>query len=152
MRHLEHTIEIHAPKEKVWQVLWSDETLRDWAGMIDPGTYMTGTLEEGGEVNFIGNSEGGVRYGVTSRVDKLVLNEYILFTRTADIVLQPDGAIEKRASQWARTTEDYKLEEHDGVVTLTNTQDVPDELVEYFSAKLPEVLERIKVLAESRLA
>ncbi len=147
---MQHTIEIHASKEKVWQVLWSDETLRDWAGMIDPGTYMTGTLEEGGEVNFIGNSEGGVRYGVTSRVDKLVPNEYILFTRTADIVLQPDGAIEKRASQWAGTTEEYKLEESNGVVTLTNTQDVPDELVEYFNAKLPEVLQRIKVLAEAR--
>jgi uncharacterized protein YndB with AHSA1/START domain len=150
MQTIQHSIEIHAPKEHVWEALWSDKDLRDWAGIIDRGTYMTGSLQEGGEVNFIGNSEGGVSYGVRSRVDKLIPNTYILFTRIADIVVHPDGSVENRDSQWAGGTEDYKLEEHNGIVALTNTQDVPDELVEYFNAKLPEVLARVKVLAEAK--
>src|SRR5688572_6032188 len=114
MKNLKHSIEINASKEKVWEVLWDDQTLRDWANIIDEGTYMTGTLEEGKEVNFIGNSDEGVSYGVTSRVEKLIPYEYILFTRIADIKVSKDGLIEKRDNQWTGGTEDYKLEENNG--------------------------------------
>ncbi len=148
MNEMKHSIEINAPKEKVWEVLWSDQTFRDWSGFIDEGTYMEGKLEEGNEINFIGNSDGGVRYGVTSRVEKLVPNQHILFTRIADIVVKDDGGIEKRDDQWTGGTERYDLEENNGKVTLSITQDVPDELVEYFNDKLPQALARIKVLSE----
>jgi uncharacterized protein YndB with AHSA1/START domain len=151
MNTMQHSIGINASKEKVWKVLWDGQTLRDWASIIDPGTYMTGTLQEGNEVNFIGNSEGGVSYGVTSRVEKLIPNQYILFTRIADITIDKDGKIETREKQWAGGTEQYELEENHGKVTLSVTQDVPDELVEYFNAKLPQALERIKVLAETKI-
>jgi hypothetical protein len=149
MKNIRHSIEINAPKEKVWQVLWDDNTLRDWAGIIDPGTYMIGDLQEGNEVNFIGNSDGGVNYGVTSRVEKLIPYKHILLEKIADIVVNKDGRIEKRDDQWTGGLERYDLEEHDGKTRLSNTQDVPDELVEYFNTKLPQVLERIKVLAET---
>lgn len=149
MKNLRHSIEIKAPKEKVWRVLWDDQTLRDWASIIDPGTYMTGNLEEGNEVNFIGNSAGGVRYGVTSRVEKLIPYKYVLFTRIADIVVHPDEKIEQRDKQWTGGMESYELTENGGKVNLTIVQDVPDELVEYFNNALPKVLERVKVLAEN---
>ncbi len=148
--HMRHSIEINASKEKVWKVLWDDQTLRDWAGIIDEGTYMTGNLQEGNEVNFIGNSEGGVSYGVTSRVEKLIPNKYILLTRIADIKIDKDGKIEKRDKQWAGGTESYELEESNDKVTLSVTQDVPAELVEYFETKYPQVLQRVKVLAETK--
>ncbi|HVS79560.1 MAG TPA: SRPBCC domain-containing protein [Candidatus Paceibacterota bacterium] len=149
MKSIRHSIEIDAPKEKIWQVLWDDKTFRDWANIIDQGTYMTGTLQEGAEVNFIGNSDGKVRYGVSSKVEKLIPLKLISFRKVEDIKVADDGSIEKRDDQWTGGVESYELEEHDGQVTLSIIEDVPDELVEYFENTLPKVLERIKALAEA---
>ena len=150
MQNMQHSIEIDASKEKIWNVLWSDNTFRDWSSIIDEGTFMVGNLEEGSEVNFIGNKTEGVSYGVTAKVEKLTPNELISFTRIADIQVNEDGSISKRDKQWAGSLESYELEEHDHKITLSITQDVPEELVEYFQAKLPQALERIKELAEKQ--
>lgn len=143
---MRHSIEINASKEKVWEVLWDDQTLRDWANIIDEGTYMEGKLEEGSEVNFMSASG----HGVTSRVEKLIPYKYISFRQIADIKVGKEGSIEKRDKQWTGGLEIYELEESNGKVKLSNTQDVPDELIEYFNTKLPQALERVKVLAEKK--
>lgn len=108
---------------------------------------MEGTLQEGGEVNFFGASG----YGVTSRVEKLIPYQHVSFKQVADIKIGEGGSIERKEKQWAGGMESYELEEHDGKVTLTLTQDVPPELVEYFAEKIPQALERIKSLAETEL-
>lgn len=143
---MRYTTEINASKEKVWQVLWDDHTFRDWANIIDEGTYLEGELREGNEVNFMSASSG---YGVASRVEKLIPYTHISFRQIADIKVGQDGSIEKRDKQWTGAMESYDLEENHDKVKLTITQDVPDELVEYFESTLPKVLERIKVLAET---
>ena len=53
MQKMQFSIEIEAPKEKVWQTLWEDKTLRDWGNIIDEGLYMVGEMAEGSEVQFI---------------------------------------------------------------------------------------------------
>jgi uncharacterized protein YndB with AHSA1/START domain len=53
MDEMKFSVEIDAPREKVWATLWQDETFREWASVIDPETYMVGELEEGSEVQFI---------------------------------------------------------------------------------------------------
>lgn len=149
MKKLQHSIDIKASKERVWDILWSDHTLRDWANIIDEGTYLDGELKEGNEINFIGSSDGGASYGVTSKIEKLIPNQYILLAKIADIIVDKDGRIEKRANQWSGGMESYELEETNGSVKLTIIQDVPDELIKYFDTKLPEVLQRVKILAET---
>ena len=147
MKNIQHSIEINASKEKVWDVLWSDQTLRDWASIIDEGTYMEGKLEEGNKIYFISSVNG---YGVASRVEKLIVFNHVSLRHIADIKVAKDGTIEERDKQWTGGMESYKLEEIDGKVTLSVTQDVPLELVEYFETKFPKALERIKVLAGTK--
>lgn len=144
MNKMRHSIEINASKEKVWEVLWGDTTFRDWASIIDEGTYLEGDLVEGREVHF--KSASG--YGVTSRVEKLIPNTSVVFTQIADIKIGKDGSVEKRDKQWTGGVERYELEERNSKVLLSVTQDVPPELVDYFKSKIPQALERIKVLAE----
>ena len=93
MKELQFSVEIHAPKEKVWDTLWQDETLRKWVGIIDPGTYMVGDLKEGGKVQFI----SGNGYGVTALVEKLVAGEFLLFRHQADT---QDSGKQEREKQW----------------------------------------------------
>jgi hypothetical protein len=144
MKEMRFSIEINAAKEEVWDTLWQDETLREWASIIDPGTYMVGDLKEGNEVEFISSSSG---YGVTSLVEKLVAGEFVLLRHRADT--QEDGKRE-REKEWSGGEESYSLAEKDGTTTLTVAFDVPPELEEEFSVNYPKALERVKVLAERK--
>jgi uncharacterized protein YndB with AHSA1/START domain len=141
MNTMHFEITINAPSDVVWGVLWNDETLRQWADLVDPGTYMIGVLEEGGTVQF-NSSEG---YGVTSFVEKLIPNQYVLLKHKADT--QNYGNNE-RDNQWTGGCESYTLTEVDGVTTLKLAFDVPEELEEIMNASYPKALAKIKQLSE----
>lgn len=142
MKEMQFSVEIHASKEKVWKTLWQDETFREWAGIIDPGTYMVGDLKEGNEVQYISSENG---YGVTSLVERLVTNEFLLLKHQADT---QDNGKRERDQEWTGGSESYQLTETDGTTTLTATFDVPPEMQEYFNIHYPKALDRVKALAE----
>lgn len=144
MKELHFSIDISATKKRVWDTLWQDETLRKWAGIIDPGTYMVGDLKEGNEVQFISAENG---YGVTSLVEKLIPETFLLLRHHADT---QDSGTRKRAKEWSGGKESYSLTEKDGTTTLTVAFDVPSEMEEYFKSIYPKALERVKVLAEDK--
>ncbi len=142
MNKMQFSIEIQATKERVWETLWQDETFRQWAGIIDPGTYMKGDLKEGNEIQFISSENG---YGVTSLVEKVVVGEYLLLKHRADT--QEKGE-QEREKEWSGGEECYILHEKDGMTNLTVAFDVPLELEEYFTENYPKALAKVKALAE----
>lgn len=142
MKNIEFSIAIKASKEKVWATLWEDATFRDWASMVDEGTYMKGIMKEGNEIQFLSSVNG---YGVTSLIAKLSPNEYVLFRHNADT---KEAGQQEREKEWTGGTESYSLAEKKGVTTLIVKTDVPEEQEETFRIRIPEALERIKTLAE----
>lgn len=142
MKEMQFTTQINVSKEKVWDTLWQDETFREWAGLIDPGTYMVGELKQGNEVQFISAENG---YGVTSLVAELTPNESLLLKHQADT---QDTGKQERAQEWTGGEESYTLSDKDGVTTLTVTFGVPLEMEEYFQENYPKALDRVKTLAE----
>ncbi len=144
MKELHFSIEINAPKERVWATLWDDKSFRDWAGIIDEGTYMQGEMTEGNEIWFLSSVNG---YGVTSLIEKLTPNEFVLFRHRADT---KDIGQQEREKEWTGGKESYTLTEKNGVTALIVKTDVPQELKEMFNDRLPRALERIKALAEER--
>lgn len=143
MKNVHFSIDIQAPKAKVWEVLWQDQTFRQWAGVIDPGTYMLGELREGGEVQFISAENG---YGVTSLVEKLVPGELLLLRHHADT---QDSGKHEREQQWTGGTETYALAEKNDTTVLTVSFSVPPELEAYFQVNYPKALEQVKILSEN---
>lgn len=142
MKEMQFSIEIQATEARVWDTLWQDETFRQWASIIDPGTYMAGDLKEGNEVQFISSENG---YGVTSLVEKLTPGEFLLLRHHADT--QEDGKRE-REEEWTGGEERYSLTEKDGTTTLTVAFNVPPEQEEYFKVTYPKALDQVKILAE----
>jgi len=142
MKEIQFSVEINASKERVWATLWDDATFRDWANIIDEGTYLRGVMKEGNEIEFISSANG---YGVTSLVEKLIPDEFILFRHRADT---KESGQQEREKEWTGGTESYSLTENDGVTALTITADIPDELEELFNIRLPQALDRIKVQTE----
>lgn len=144
MKEIQFSIEINASKEKVWETLWEDQTFRDWANIIDEGTFMKGEMKEGNEVEFISSING---YGVTSLIEKLDTNEYVLFRHGADT--QENGK-QEREKEWTGGTESYYLEEKNGSTTLTAKTEVPLEMEEMFNIRIPKALKCIKALSEKK--
>ena len=142
MKEIQFSIEVNASKEIVWSTLWDDITFRDWANIIDEGTYMKGVWKEGNEVQFISSVNG---YGVTSLIEKLNPNEYLLFRHSVDT---KESGQQERKEEWTGGTESYLLIETDGVTTLIVKTDVPQEQEETFNTRFPKALERVKTLAE----
>ena len=142
MNELQFSIEIKASKESVWATLWEDTSFRDWANIIDEGTYLKGEMKEDNEIQFLSSVNG---YGVTSLIEKFDPNAFILFRHRADT--QASGQ-QEREKEWTGGTEGYELTEKNGVTILTVKTEVPSELEELFAVRLPQALERIKTLAE----
>ena len=142
MQKMQFSIEIKAPQEKVWTTLWEDTTFRDWANIIDKGTYMKGVMKEGNKIQFISSVNG---YGVTSLIEKLDPNEFVSFRHSADT---KESGKQEREKEWTGGTESYSLTEKNGVTTLIVKIDVPQEQEETFNTRFPKALERIKTLAE----
>jgi uncharacterized protein YndB with AHSA1/START domain len=58
MQRLEFSIDINAPHEFVWRVLWDDESFRDWASIFVPGSAIRADWREGGGFAFTDASGG----------------------------------------------------------------------------------------------
>ena len=142
MKKIQFSIEINASKERVWATLWEDATFRDWANIIDEGMYIEGIIKEGNEIQFISSVNG---YGVTSLVEKLNPNAYILFRHSTDT---KESGQQERQKEWTGGTESYSLSEKNGVAALIMKTDVPEEQEETFNIRIPRALDRIKTLAE----
>jgi hypothetical protein len=142
MIELKFEIGINSTKETVWSAIFDDTSFRDWANIIDEGTYMEGEMKEGNEIQFISSVNG---YGVTSLVSKLIPYEYVLFKHASDT--QMSGAT-TRDKQWTGGSESYTLIDKEGQTFLTIKSEIPEELVEMFNDRLPRAMKRIKELAE----
>lgn len=53
MKKLHFSIQIKAPKEKVWQTMLDDPTYRQWTRVFMPGSYFEGAWEEGSKIRFV---------------------------------------------------------------------------------------------------
>jgi hypothetical protein len=143
MQKMKFSKEIKASKEKVWNTLWKDKTFRDWANIVDEGTYMVGDMKQGAEVQFISGSSG---YGVTSLIEKCEPYEFVLFRHMADT---KENGTREREKEWTGGIERYSLTERDGTTIVTVELDAPPEQVETFEERLPKALQRVKELAEN---
>ena len=144
METLEFKITIDAPKEKIWKILWNDETYRQWAAVFCEGTYAVSDWKEGDPIHFL--SPGGM--GMNSIIFKRVDNEYMAFKHLSDIkdykVLPPDTS----PSGWSEAMETYRLIPIENGTLLEATMDLVEKHLDYFQGIFPKALEKIKELSE----
>lgn len=141
MHRLHFSIDVEAPRERVWKVLWDDETFRDWTGVFtegSEGSYIKSDWKEGGRFVFFESDVGS--YGV---IEKLVPNEFIVFKHLGEI---REG--KEYPFDGGDRLEKYTLKQRGSITTLTLDQDVPEEHKSMFEDATPKALERLKELAE----
>ncbi|WP_278022751.1 hypothetical protein [Flavobacterium ginsengisoli] len=60
MEKLVFNIKIKAPKEKIWKVLWDDETYRKWTSSFCGESYVESSWNEGDKIYFLGAAGEGM--------------------------------------------------------------------------------------------
>ena len=146
MQKLNFTININAPKERVWEILWNETTYPQWANVFCEGSYAVSDWKEGSKVHFLA-PDG---QGMYSLIAKLVENEFISFNHLGILKDKIEQPPTEETKQWSESFEDYTLTESDGITTLAVNVDSLDQYVEFFNDKFPIALQNVKDLAETK--
>lgn len=144
MKPLHYSVDIDAPSDRVWQVLWNDDTYGEWTRPFAPGSRAVGDWQQGSRIQFL-DGEGS---GMESVIEKLVPNEYMSFKHIAEIQEGKVQPLDERTSQWSGGHEDYTLAERDGRTTVNVDLEAPEEYADMFNDKFPQALRRLKEIAE----
>lgn len=144
MKTLHFSIEIKAPKEKIWKILWEDATYRQWTSVFNESSYAVSDWEEGSKIQFL-SADGS---GMYSMIDKKIPNKQMTFRHLGivkDGVEQPD---DEKTGEWKDALESYFLTENNGVTELKAELNTVEAYKQYFKDTFPKALEKVKHLAE----
>ncbi len=139
MKKINFSVDINAPREKVWNVLWDDASYRSWTSVFSEGSHAETDWKEGSKVLFL-NETGD---GMVSKIAKKNEPEFMSFEHLGEV---KNGVEEQK--EWAGAHEDYMLKETNGITHLQVEMDSTAEFEEYFSKTFPKALEKVKELSE----
>jgi uncharacterized protein YndB with AHSA1/START domain len=145
MNKLTFSIDIKAPKEKVWNSLWDDENYQKWTTPFCEGSYTISDWNEGSKIFFLGPGGSGMnsKIDVKKPFDTMSFKHY---GEVKDFKELPETEITKA---WAGSEERYDLTEKNGITTVTASVDIVESHADFFNSAFPKALQIVKELAES---
>lgn len=135
---------INATPEKVWKVLWDEDTYRQWTSVFCEGSYAEGDWKQGSKILFL--SPG--RNGMTSIITVKKPNEQMSFKHLGEVKNGIEDLNSEEVKKWSGAMEEYFLREINGQTELITELDLSEEHKAYFESTFPKALVRIKELAE----
>jgi uncharacterized protein YndB with AHSA1/START domain len=142
---IEFSIDINAPREKVWKILWEDATYRKWTSAFMEGSYAVSDWKEGSSIYFL-DPKGEGMYSIIERSNP---PEYMSFKHIGELKDGKEQPLDEKTMNWSGGKENYLLKEKDGVTTLTVTGDMPDDFLDFFTEAFPKALVIVKSLSEN---
>ena len=139
METIKFSIRINAPKAKVWEVLWNDDTYKQWTAVFSEGSRAVSDWNEGSKILFL-DAKGD---GMFSVIEKKIPNQQMSFKHMGEI---KDGV--ETETEWAGAMENYFLAETENGTELTTVMDSNEEFKEYFETTFPKALQMVKQLSE----
>ena len=144
MEKIRFTTIINAPREKVWSVLWTDESYRAWTAVFSAGSQAITDWKKGSKVLFT----DGKGSGMVSRIDDLVPNEFMSFQHLGELKDGVEDTTSERVQQWAGGRENYTLKSIGDTTELITELDMVAEFKDYFMNTFPKALAKVKELSE----
>ncbi len=144
MKKQEYRVSINAPREKVWNILWTDETYRQWTAPFMEGSYAVTDWKKGSKVLFLGPDGGGM----VSKIDENIPNEYMSIQHLGMVNNGVEDTESDKVKDWAGAHENYTLKDANGQTDLIIEMDLNEEYAKMFNETWPKALEKVKQLAE----
>src|SRR5262245_48323986 len=145
MEKLNFNVMINATPEKVWKVLWTDDTYRKWTSAFSEGSYAETDWKQGSKVLFL----DGQGSGMISRIAESRPNEYMSFEHLGEVKDGIEDTTSESVKQWAGAHENYTLKKVNGKTELTIDMDITEDFKEMLSKMWPAALKNVKRLSEN---
>ena len=151
MQKLRRTIFINAPRKRVWDVMLSDATYRQWTSAFNAGSYFKGDWSKGSKILFLGpNPDGSGEGGMVSRIRENKPHEYISIEHLGIVKNGVEDTESAEAKKWAPAYENYSFTEKNGGTELTVDMDIEEKEKQTFETMWSDALSRLKKIAESK--
>ncbi|RXK62340.1 SRPBCC domain-containing protein [Lacibacter luteus] len=144
MERLHFSVKINAPKEKVWDVLWTKGNYEAWTAVFAPGSTAISDWQQGSRILFT----DGTGNGMVSEIAEKRENEYMSFTHLGEIKDGIEDTTSDKVKVWNGSKENYTLTQNNNGTTLDVEIDISAEYKDYFLGTWPKAMEVIKTMAE----
>lgn len=145
LKRLQWSVDIAAPASKVYQVLTSPASYKQWTSAFGDGLYFEGSWQKGQRMRFL--TPGGE--GVVSEVAENRPNEFLSLRHLGYIADGVEDTDSEAIRAWAPAYENYTFTATPQGTTLTVDQDMTDEF-EGMVETWPKALANLKALSENR--
>lgn len=145
METLSFDIEIKAPIEKVWDLLWNKETYSEWTKFFSKDSTFETDWLIGGKTYFLGKDGNGM----VSTIDSLNVPTEVVFKHLGVIKNGVEDTKSKEVEEWSGAQEKYFLREVDGVTKLRGAVQTGNEYAEMMKNGFTKGFEVLKNLAEN---
>ncbi|MEO6540890.1 MAG: SRPBCC domain-containing protein, partial [Ferruginibacter sp.] len=146
LKKVNFSIDINAPKEKVWNALWDNENYKTWTTAFSEGSHAVSDWNEGSKILFL----DGKGSGMYSTIAKKTVNEQMSFRHIGEVKDGKEQPLDEKTKAWSGGLETYTLKESDGITTVTVDLDVPGDFMDYFTTTFPKALQAVKEIAEDK--
>lgn len=144
IKKLKFEVEIEATAATVWDKMWDKKSYTEWTTPFCAGTYFTGEMELGSRIHFVAPSFEGMY----SDVFYLIPNKLLIFKHIGMLKDLKEQPIDAETEKWTGSFETYKLNEVDGITSVTAEIDCVPEYINYMNDKFPLALQELKKISE----
>lgn len=145
------SIQINAPRERVWDVMLGDATYRIWTNEFNPsGSHYEGDWSKGSKMFFLGpDPQGSSIGGMVSTIEENKPYEYISIKHLGMINNGVEDTTSDVVKDWVGAMENYTFREYDGGTELLIDTDVTEKEEANLGQSWLRALQRLKELCEN---
>jgi uncharacterized protein YndB with AHSA1/START domain len=149
MIKLHFSIQIAAPRAKVYQTMLADSTYRQWTAIFNPsGSYYEGSWDTGSTIRFLGPDADGNIGGMVAKIAENRPNEFVSIQHLGFTANGVDDFDSPAVKAWVPAYENYTFTDQDGGTLLSIELDSNEEYQSMFQGTWPKALETLKSLCE----
>lgn len=144
MKTLHFSIDIKAPRQKVWKTMLDKESFMSWCSEFAEGSYYEGSWEKGEKIRFL--IPGGS--GMTAVIAENKPFEFISIKHLGFIKDGVEDTASPEIKAWTPAFENYTFKEGDGVTQLEIDVDVAPNFEDFMENSWPKALLKLKMICE----
>ncbi|MGC4232101.1 MAG: SRPBCC domain-containing protein [Niabella sp.] len=144
MKELKFSKEINAPIQKVWDILWNEDTYGKWTRFFTEGSRMESDWQVGGRTVFL-DPDGN---GMIATITELDVPRKVYFSHQGHIIKGVEDTTSDEVKAFAGALEKYDLEEKDGTTYLEMSVEVFEDFEQMMINGFTKGIAEVKKLAE----
>jgi uncharacterized protein YndB with AHSA1/START domain len=141
-------IRIHAPAEKVYQLMLQDQSYREWTSVFNPTSRYQGSWEKGSKILFIGTDQEGVSGGMVSFIRENIPDRYISIEHMGLLKGEQEITSGPEVESWQGALENYHFTSAGNDTLVEVDMDANEDFKPYFTETWPKALNKLKEICE----